>query len=316
MSGWYDIGNTFVLNFLLLPFLLFTLFIMKSFPAYISLAAILIFFFTSCNNQSNAAQSPADSLKTPSMDSAKSAVPSIKTEEVTYTSNGHQSKGFVAYDENRQGKLPVVVIIPEWWGLVDYAKSRARQLAELGYFAIAADLFGDGKTASNPQEAMAFTKPYYTNPALTLPAINDAINKAASFSQADTSRTAAIGYCFGGFVVLNAAKQGAPLKAVVSFHGGLGGLQPKKGAIKGDILVCQGGADQFVQEPEQKAFKKSMDSVGARYSFIVYPGAQHAFSNPNATATGEKYKLPISYNAAADSASWKAMQDLFAATLK
>jgi dienelactone hydrolase len=290
---------------------------MKSFPGYIRLTAILYFFFASCgNNQNSATQPSSDSSKASSMDSAKSAVPSIKTEEVTYTSNGHQSKGFVAYDENRQGKLPVVVIIPEWWGLVDYAKSRARQLAELGYFAIAADLFGDGKTASNPQEAMAFTKPYYTNPALTLPAVNDAINKAASFSQADTSRTAAIGYCFGGFVVLNAAKQGSPLKAVVSFHGGLGGLQPKKGAIRGNILICQGGADQFVLEPEQQAFKKSMDSVGARYTFVVYPGAQHAFSNPNATATGEKYKLPISYNATADSASWKAMQNLFAATLK
>jgi dienelactone hydrolase len=290
---------------------------MKSLPGYIRLAAILSFFLAACgNNQNNGAQSSADSLKTPTIDSAKSAVPSIKSEEVTYTSNGHQSKGFVAYDENRQGKLPVVVIIPEWWGVVDYAKSRARQLAELGYFAIAADLFGDGKTASNPQEAMAFTKPYYTNPALTLPAINDAINKAASFSQADTSRTAAIGYCFGGFVVLNAAKQGAPLKAVVSFHGGLGGLQPKKGSIRGDILVCQGGADQFVLQPEQQAFKKSMDSVGAHYTFVVYPGAQHAFSNPNATAMGEKFKLPISYNGAADSASWKAMQDLFASTLK
>jgi dienelactone hydrolase len=290
---------------------------MKSVPGYISLTALLCFLFASCgNNQSNRAQSSEDSSKTSTVDSARSAVPAIKTEDVTYTSNGHHSKGFVAYDENRQGKLPVVVIIPEWWGLVEYAKSRARQLAELGYFAIAADLFGDGKTASNPQEAMAFTKPYYTNPALTLPAINDAINKAASFSQADTSRTAAIGYCFGGFVVLNAAKQGAPLKAVVSFHGGLGGLQPKKGAIKGEILICQGGADEFVLQPEQQAFKKSLDSVGAHYTFVVYPGAQHAFSNPNATATGEKYKLPISYNAAADTASWKAMQDLFATTLK
>src|SRR5262249_54281055 len=151
-------------------------------------------------------------------------------------------------------------------------------LAGLGYFAIAADLFGGGKTASNPKEAMEYTNPYYTNPALTLPAVNDAIAKAASFPQADTSRTAAIGYCFGGFVVLNAAKQGAPLKAVVSFHGGLNGLQPKKGVIRGEILVCQGGADQFVQEPEQQAFRKSMDSVGAHYNFVVYPGAMHAFS--------------------------------------
>jgi dienelactone hydrolase len=314
VSEWYDIGNTLVITFLLLHFILN---FMRSFPGYFRLSAFLCFFFASCgSNQNSGTQSSSDSSKTMAVDSSKTSAPSIKTEEVTYSSNGHKSKGFVAYDENRQGKLPVIVIIPEWWGLVDYAKSRARQLAELGYFAIAADLFGDGKTASNPQEAMEFTKAYYSNPALTLPAVNDAINKAASFSQADTSRAAAIGYCFGGFVVLNAAKQGAPLKAVVSFHGGLGGLQPKKGAIRGDILVCQGGSDQFVQEPEQNAFKKSMDSVGAHYTFVVYPGAQHAFSNPNATAKGEKFKLPIAYNAAADSASWQAMQSLFSATLK
>ena len=249
------------------------------------------------------------------MDSAKST-PSIKVSEVVYTSNGKQSNGFIAYDENQKGKLPIVIVIPEWWGVTDYVKSRAKQLAELGYFAIDADLFGDGKTAADPTEAMALTKPYYTNPELALPAVNAAIAKAATYPQADTSRVAAIGYCFGGFIVLNAAKLGAPLKAVVSFHGGLGGVQPKKGLIQGEILVCQGGADQFVQEPDQLAFKKSMDSIGAHYTFVSYPGASHAFSNPGATALGEKFKLPIAYNAAADTASWKAMQNLFLTALK
>lgn len=281
----------------------------------ISIAFYMV--LASCgNNQQSGDQTSTDSSKSQSMDTTPSAVLSIKTEVVSYTSNGHQSRGYVAYDENRHGKLPVVVIIPEWWGLVDYAKSRARQIAELGYFAIAADLFGDGKTAENPQEATAFTRPYNLNPALTLPAVNDAISKAASFSQADTSRVAAIGYCFGGYVVLNAARQGAPLKAVVSFHGGLVGVPAKKGLIRGNILVCQGGADQFVSESEQETFKKSMDSVGAHYTFIVYPGAKHAFSNPNATALGEKFNLPIAYNAAADTASWKAMQKLFSTALK
>jgi dienelactone hydrolase len=189
-------------------------------------------------------------------------------------------------------------------------------LAALGYFAIDADLFGDGKTAANPQEAMDLTKPYYSNPGLIRPTIDAAIAKAATFPQADTSRVAAIGYCFGGFVVLNAAKLGAPLKAVVSFHGGLGGVQPKKGVIKGDLLICQGGVDLMVPEAEQAAFKKSMDSVGAHYTFISYPGALHAFSNPAATALGEKFKLQIAYNAAADTASWKDMQSLFQTALR
>jgi dienelactone hydrolase len=264
----------------------------------------------SCGNQTS-----NNSSQTQNMDSTKST-PSIKTAEVIYMSNGKQSNGFIAYDENRKGKLPIVVVIPEWWGLTDYIKSRAKQLAELGYFAIDADLFGEGKTAADPKEAMAFTKPYYTNPELSRPVVEAAIAKAATFSQADTSRIAAIGYCFGGFIVLNAAKLGAPLKGVVSFHGGLGGVQPKKGLIQGDILVCQGGADPFVPEADQLAFKKSMDSIGAHYTFISYPGALHAFTNPGATALGEKFKLPIAYNAAADTASWKDMQHLFLTALK
>jgi dienelactone hydrolase len=272
--------------------------------------ACLCIIFASCSNQASDKTS-----QTETMDSVKSSQ-SIKTSDVIYTSNGKQSNGFIAYDENQKGKLPIVVIIHEWWGVTDYVKSRAKQLAALGYFAIDADLFGNGKTAADPNEAMALTKPYYMNPDLALPAVNAAIAKAATFSQADTTRVAAIGYCFGGFVALNAAKLGAPLKAVVSFHGGLGGVQPKKGLIQGDILVCQGGADQFVQEPEQTAFKKSMDSVGAHYTFVSYPGASHAFSNPGATALGEKFKLPIAYNAAADTASWKAMQTLFLTALK
>lgn len=272
-------------------------------------AVMICFFVVSCGNQATE-NSTSDTV----MDTAKKT-PSIKTAEVIYTSNGKQSVGFIAYDETLKGKLPVVVIAPEWWGLNDYVKSRAKQLAGLGYFAIGADLFGDGKVVNTPEEAMALTKPYYTNPQLTLPAVEAAIAKAGSFPMADTTRVAAIGYCFGGFIVLNAAKLGAPLKAVVSFHGGLAGVQPKKG-LAADILVCQGGADQFVPETERAAFKKSMDSVGAHYTFIEYPGASHAFSNPDATALGIKFKLPIAYNAAADTASWKDMQQLFLTALK
>jgi dienelactone hydrolase len=276
----------------------------------------LMLVFVACGNQNSGNQAATDTSQNQSMDTTKTVAPSIKTEDVTYSSNGVESKGFVAYDENKKGKLPIVVVVPEWWGVTDYVKGRAKQLAELGYFAIDADLFGNGKTASNPQEAMAYTKPFYTNPLLTLPAVEAAIAKAATFPNADTTRVAAIGYCFGGFIVLNAAKLGAPLKGVVSFHGGLGGVEPKKGVIQGDILVCQGGADQFVPEADRAAFKKSMDSVGAHYTFVEYPGAMHAFTNPGATALGEKFKMPIAYNPSADTASWKAMQNLFLTVLK
>jgi len=239
---------------------------------------------------------------------------SIQTAEVTYTSNGVRSIGFIAYDENRKGKLPVIVVVHEWWGLGDYVKDRARQLAGLGYFAFDADLYG-GKTAGNPTEAIALSKPYYSNPELTKPAIEAAIAKAATFPNTDTTRVAAMGYCFGGYVAVNAAKLGVPLKAAVSFHGRLTGVTPEKGVIKAHILICQGGADQLVPEGDQDAFKKNMDSAGALYTFITYPNAMHAFTNPDATALGIQFNMPIAYNAAADQASWKDMASLFKKTL-
>jgi dienelactone hydrolase len=277
------------------------------------LLILFCFFISSCDSHQGTTK--VDSAGAAQSDTTD-AINVIKTDSAIYSLNGKSSRGFIAYDENRKGKLPIVVILPEWWGVNTYTMSRAKQLAELGYFAIDADLYGGGDTASNPMEAMAFTKPYYTNPQLALAAVEAAITKAGTYSQADTSRVAAIGYCFGGFIALNAAKMGATLKAVVSFHGDLSGLQPKKDMIKADILICQGGSDPFVPEAAQQAFKKSMDSVGAHYTFISYPSALHAFTNPNSTANGIKFKIPIAYNAAADSASWKAMQELFLTALK
>jgi len=127
----------------------------------------------------------------------------------------------------------------------------------------------------------------------------------------DTSKVAAIGYCFGGFVVLNASRLGADLKGVVSFHGNVGGVPVRKDLLQAKTLVCHGEADQFVPPAELAAFKKSMDSAGAVYSVKVYPDATHAFTNPDATAVGQKFKIPIAYNAAADSASWNDMKVFF-----
>jgi dienelactone hydrolase len=158
------------------------------------LSAGFCIIISSCGNQQTASTN-SDTTQSVAVDSSK-LTPSIKTDSVLYSSNGKQSRGYIAYDENKKGKLPVVVVMPEWWGITSYTKSRARQLAELGYFAIDADPFGKGDTATNPKEAMAFTKPYYTNPQLALTILNAAISKAATFPQADTSRIAAIGYCF------------------------------------------------------------------------------------------------------------------------
>jgi dienelactone hydrolase len=237
--------------------------------------------------------------------------PKIKEQVVTYNSDGITFKSYVAYDENISGKRPAILVIPEWWGLNEYARHRARQLAGLGYIAMAVDMYGDGKTASNPQEAQAFTKPFYSDPQLAKARLDEAIIQIRKNKFTDADNIAAIGYCFGGNVVLNAAKLGADLKGVVSFHGGLGGAPADKKLLKSKILVCNGEADNFVSQQSILDFKHSMDSIGANYQFRSYADATHAFTNPDATKTGKQFNMPIEYNAAADEASWNDMKTFF-----
>jgi dienelactone hydrolase len=143
-----------------------------------------------------------------------------------------------------------------------------------------------------------------------------ALNKFKQYSQVDPTKIAAIGYCFGGGIILNNAKLGEDINGVVSFHGTLAGVPAKKGLLKAKILVCHGGADPFVPQKDVDQFKQQMDAIGADYTFKVYPGAKHAFTNPNATALGEKFHIPIAYNAAADSASWNDMKEFFGKIFK
>lgn len=235
----------------------------------------------------------------------------IKAETVTYSADNVESKGYVAYDNNKSGKRPGILVVPEWWGLNDYARNRAKQLAEMGYIAMAVDMYGNGKVAANPKEAQALATPFYQNPQLTKTRLDAALAKLKSYSQTDTTYLGAIGYCYGGFVVLNAAKLGANLKGVVSFHGNLSGVSPNKDLLKAKVLVCHGEADKFVSPDEVAKFKKGMDSIGADYTFKSYPNATHAFTNPESTETGKKFNMPIEYNAAADSASWNDMKVFF-----
>ncbi len=241
---------------------------------------------------------------------------SIREETVTYTANGVTMKGYVAYDSNVKGKRPAIVIIPEWWGLNDYPKMRARMLAELGYIAIAADVYGEGRIAPDPKEAQMFTSPFYKEPELGKIRLEAAVKKVKEFSQTDPDNIAAIGYCFGGFVALNAAKLGSDLKGVVSFHGGLTGVPVRKDLLKAKILVCQGGADKFVPISDYNTLKHQLDSIGADATFKIYPNATHAFTNPASTETGKKFDMPIEYNEKADKESWNEMKVFLARIFK
>ncbi len=276
------------------------------------LAALLLSgtsWISSCNNadESKKADAAAESpVKTPA----------VTSETVSYSADTVNMSGYAAYDSASDKKRPIVMIVHEWWGLNDYAKSRARQLAEMGYLAFAVDMYGNAATADNPDAAGKMAGPFYQDPQMARKRFDAALAKAKTYAVADTSMVAAIGYCFGGAQVINMAKLGENLRGVVSFHGNLNVVPANKDLLKAPILVCHGADDKFVNDAEVNLFKKQMDSIGAAYTFKAYPGATHAFSNPNATAMGEKFKIPIAYNAAADTASWNDMKAFFGKIFK
>jgi dienelactone hydrolase len=281
------------------------------------LTIIVFTFFSACNNQSSSSSTTdttASSTDSTMKETAKAS--SLKEENVTYTGNGVTMDGYVVYDGNKEGKRPAVLVVPEWWGLVDYPKMRARKLAELGYIAMAVDMFGNGKVAANPDEAMKATGPFYKDLKMTKSRFDAALAKLKTFSQVDTNNIAAIGYCFGGGVVLNVARLGEDLKGVVSFHGGLIGAPANKNLLKAKILVCHGMADSLVKPDDVEKFRKQMDAIGADYTLKQYPNATHAFTNPASDENGKKFNMPVKYNPEADSASWNDMKDFFARIFK
>src|SRR4030095_9215973 len=245
-------------------------FMNKSLITFLSIGFIAL---AACNNAGTSSEE-----KTANKDSASINTDSanIKEEVVQYSLDTLTMNGFIAYDANLQGKRPIVLIVHEWWGLNDYPRTRAKQLAALGYLAMAVDMYGNGKTVDNPTDAMTMSGPFYQKPQIGYQRLMAALNKAKTHEMADTSQVAAIGYCFGGGMVLNAARLGAALDGGVRFHGSLSGPPIKKNLIKAKMLVCHGDADPFVPLTDVQAFKKSMDSVKADYTFYAYPGALHA----------------------------------------
>ena len=275
-------------------------------PTGIFLAFATAISFTACNNNQSSSTSPSSD----SMNNANMA-PSLKEENIVYSGDGANMNGYIVYDENKKGARPAVLVVHEWWGQTDYPRMRARELAKLGYVAMAVDIYGDGKTIETPDDAGKMAAGFYTNPPKEKIRFDAALNKLKTYPQVDTNNIAAMGYCFGGGLVLNMARMGDNLKGVVSFHGNMSGAPADKNLLKAKILVCHGADDKFVLAPEVQQFKKQMDSIGADYEFKQYPNATHAFTNPAATAKGEKYKLAIAYNGVADTASWNDMKAFF-----
>jgi dienelactone hydrolase len=234
-----------------------------------------------------------------------SAEPKIVGKTVEYTAQGAFMKGYLAYDENIKGKRPGVLVVHEWWGLNDYARKRAQMLAELGYTALAVDMYGDGKQAVHPDDAGKFVSELMKNFDVARTRFTAGMDFLKQQDTVDPSRIASIGYCFGGDVVLNMARQGVDLKGVASFHGSLTPVKSfQPGMVKAKILVLHGADDKFVTPEQVEAFKQEMKAAGADFKFISYPGALHSFTNPEADALGRKFNMPIAYNANADKKSW------------
>ena len=237
--------------------------------------------------------------------------------EVTYTADSVTMKGYLAYDDSLTGKRPGVIVVHEWWGHNDYARKRAVMLAELGYIALAVDMYGDGKQAGHPDDAGKFAGEVMKNMPVMKARFLAAMDLLKKNERLDGTRIAAIGYCFGGGVLLAMAREGADLKAVVSFHGTLATEHPaEKGKVKAKILVCNGADDKFISADDIKNFKAEMKSAGTDFQFINYPGTIHSFTNPGATEIGKKFNLPIAYNENADKKSWAEMQKLFKRVFK
>ncbi|MDA8164752.1 MAG: dienelactone hydrolase family protein [Desulfobacteraceae bacterium] len=243
---------------------------------------------------------------------AAPATAAVQGEETVYRAGATPLKGYFAWDGAVKGRRPGILVVHEWWGHDEHARKRARMLAGLGYTALALDMYGEGRQAVHPAEARTFAAAVRENLPLATERFNAALALLRGHPTVDPGQTAAIGYCFGGGIALAMARTGADLAGVVSFHGSLAtGAPAKPGAVKAKILVLTGGADSMVPPEQVSAFEREMDAARADYRTIVYPGAKHSFTNPQADALGRKFNIPIAYDPEADRQSWQAMREFF-----
>jgi dienelactone hydrolase len=239
-----------------------------------------------------------------------SAGAELHTQNVEYKDGDTSLKGYVAYDAASKAKRPGIVVVHEWWGLNDYARHRADMLAGLGYVAFAVDMYGDGFNTTSPEEAGKHASVLRQDRAAGLKRVRAGLDVLKKQPQCDTGRIAAIGYCFGGTVVLELARSGADIAGVVSFHGGLDTPNPAEpGKIKSKVLVCTGADDPHIPAAQVAAFEDEMRKASADWEVNVYGSAVHSFTNPGA---GNDPSKGLAYNERADKRSWETMKAFFA----
>ena len=237
----------------------------------------------------------------------------VITKSVEYRHGETLCQGWLAYDDGVKGRRPAILLVHDWLGVSDHQKDQVMQLAGLGYVALAADVYGKGVHPANAQEAGAEAGKYYKDPALLRARVRAGLDYLASLPQADTTRMAATGYCFGGKCALELARSGAPLKAVVTFHGALATASPADAkTFRPKVLVLHGADDPFVKQDDVRVFMDEMRAAGVDWQLVQYSGAVHSFTDPRA---GNDNSKGAAYNASADRRSWRAMRDFLQETL-
>jgi dienelactone hydrolase len=240
----------------------------------------------------------------------------VKEEPIAYKDGDTTMKGFLVYDDAAKGKRPGIILVHEWWGITKHMHNEARRFARNGYTVFIADMFGDGKTADNPKDAGMLAGSVMKNPAGMQSRFNAARAQLAKHASVDARKIGAAGYCFGGTVAINMARAGADLAAIAAFHAGLGTNTPAPQSVKTKVLVLNGADDPLIKPEQIEAFKKDMDAAKADYRYINYPGALHAYTNPEATEVGKKFNMPVAYNAKVDKEAKAEADKFFAAALK
>lgn len=234
----------------------------------------------------------------------------VRTKAIEYRQGDTPLQGFLAWDDAARGKRPGVLVIHEWWGENEHARNQAVRLARAGYVGFALDMYGKGKVTTHPADAQAFVQEATRDPAVVRARFDAAMAVLKAQPQVDAARIGVVGYCFGGGVALQMAREGADVDAVATFHGELArhGEPARKGAVRPRILVATGGADPMVPADQVKAFEKEMKDAGAKVEVITYPNARHSFTNPDAAKAGME---GLAYDAKADRESWKAAMRMF-----
>lgn len=247
---------------------------------------------------------PAFALAVVMTAQAAAGLAAVQTKEIDYRQGETPLQGFLAWDDASKSPRPGVLVVHEWWGHNEHARQQARRLAEAGYVGFALDLFGKGKVTTHPKDAETFLTEAAKDPAALIARFNAALDLLKRDPKVDPQKIGAIGYCFGGGVVLDQARSGADLDAVASFHGMLGSKTPaRKGQVKARILVLTGADDPMAPPQQVEAFRNEMTAAGAKFDVVSYPGARHGFTNPQADKAGMD---ALAYNAEADKKSWAA----------